>query len=82
VIFQQFFFAEGELFAVLKRLIITKSVKKKKVVGKMKTGITLKIITITLIVLALMSATAFAYVGKPAAESEVSVEDYQENGNT
>jgi hypothetical protein len=35
-----------------------------------------------LIVLALMSATAFAYVGKPAAESEVSVEDYQENGNT
>lgn len=80
--FLQLFFVGGELFAVLMRLIITKGVEKEKLVGKMRTGITLKIITITLIVLALMSATAFAYVGKPAVESEVSVEDYQENDNT
>lgn len=44
----------------------------------MRTGITLKIITITLIVLAFMSATAFAYVGTPAVESEVSGGTYQE----
>ena len=39
---------------------------------------TFKIITITLIVLALMSATAFAYVGKPAAEPEASYTVYTE----
>lgn len=44
----------------------------------MGTGITLKIITIVLVVLALMSATAFAYVGKPAVDSEVSYEAWQE----
>jgi len=44
----------------------------------MRTANTLKIITITLVVLALMSATAFAYVGKPAAESEGSVVAFQE----
>lgn len=44
----------------------------------MRTGNTLKIITITLVVLALMSATAFAYVGKPAVESEGSAIGYQE----
>ncbi|MDD3168320.1 MAG: hypothetical protein PHC91_02500 [Eubacteriales bacterium] len=44
----------------------------------MRTGDTLKIITITLIVLALMSATAFAYVGKPAMEAEGSAIVYQE----
>lgn len=37
----------------------------------MGTGNTLKIITITLLVVALMSATAFAAVGKPSVESEV-----------
>lgn len=37
----------------------------------MRTEHTFKIIAITLIVLALMSATAFAYVGKPAAVPEV-----------
>jgi hypothetical protein len=31
----------------------------------MRAGITLKIITITLVVVAFMSATAFAYVGTP-----------------
>ena len=36
----------------------------------MRTGIAWKVITITLVVLALMSATAFAYVGKPAIESK------------
>lgn len=41
---------------------------------KMRTGITLKIITIVLIALALMSATAFAYVGKPAAATGISFE--------
>ena len=46
--------------------------------GNMRIGITLKIITITLVVLAFMSATAFAYVGKPVAESEVSIETSQE----
>jgi hypothetical protein len=40
-------------------------------------GNTLKIITITLLVLALMSATAFAYVGKPSADSAVSDISYQ-----
>jgi len=44
----------------------------------MRTDNTLKIITITLIVLALMSATAFAYVGKPAVKSEVPAVTYQE----
>ena len=44
----------------------------------MRTANTLKVITITLVVLALMSATAFAYVGKPATESEGSVIVYQE----
>jgi len=39
----------------------------------MRTGNTIKIITITLVIIALMSATAFAYVGKPTVESEVSV---------
>jgi len=47
-----------------------------KLEGNMRTGNTLKIITITLIVLALMSATAFAYVGKPTVESEVSSVTY------
>jgi hypothetical protein len=46
--------------------------------GKMRTEHTFKIITITLIVLALMSATAFAYVGKPAAVPEASFTSYQE----
>ncbi len=42
----------------------------------MRTGITLKIITIVLVALALMSATAFAYVGKPAAETGVTFETW------
>jgi hypothetical protein len=37
----------------------------------MRTEHTIKIITIALVVLALMSATAFAYVGKPAPEPEI-----------
>ncbi|HML37257.1 MAG TPA: hypothetical protein PKA19_07555 [Bacillota bacterium] len=37
----------------------------------MRPGITLKIITITLVVIALMSATAFAYIGQPSTESAV-----------
>jgi flagellar basal body-associated protein FliL len=47
----------------------------------MRTEHTLKIITITLIVLALMSATAFAYVGKPAAGPEASLTVYQEKNS-
>lgn len=46
--------------------------------GKMRTEHTFKIITITLIVLALMSATAFAYVGNPAGGPEASFTSYQE----
>ena len=44
----------------------------------MRTEHTFKIITITLIVLALMSATAFANVGKPAAGPEASYTVYPE----
>lgn len=32
---------------------------------------TIKIITVTLVIIALMSATAFAYVGTPTIESKV-----------
>jgi len=38
----------------------------------MRTGNTIKIITVALVIIALMSATAFAYVGTPAIELEVS----------
>jgi len=48
----------------------------KKLGRKMRTGNTIKIITITLVIIALMSATAFAYVGKPTIESEVSGHNY------
>lgn len=44
----------------------------------MRTGNTLKIITIILIVLALMSATAFACVGKPEVDAGTSTETYQD----
>jgi hypothetical protein len=60
-----------ELFDAPVRLISTKGVLGKVGKEKMGTGNTLKIITITLLVVALMSATAFAAVGKPSVESEV-----------
>ena len=44
----------------------------------MGTGNTLKIITIALIVVALMSLTAFATYGEPLIESEVPTSSYQE----
>jgi hypothetical protein len=51
----------------------------KKLDGKMGTGTAWKVITITLIVLALMSATAFAYVGKPLADTAMPELSYQES---
>jgi len=44
----------------------------------MEKGTAWKVITTTLIVLALMSATAFAYVGKPTVESKMPALSYQD----
>ncbi|WP_419824577.1 hypothetical protein [Anoxybacterium hadale] len=44
----------------------------------MRSGIAMKVITVTLIILALMSATAFAAAGKPAAELGFSSFSYQD----
>jgi hypothetical protein len=49
-----------------------------KMDGKMEKGIAWKVITITLLVIALMSATAFAYVGKPDVESKLPALSYQD----
>lgn len=45
----------------------------------MRTGNTLKIITVTLLVIALMSVTVFAAVGKPPVDSEISTINIKEN---
>lgn len=44
----------------------------------MRTGDTLKIITVVLLVVALMSATVFASVGKPPVTSEIAAFNLEE----
>ena len=60
-------------------IITTEGVSKEKAgKGKMRTGNTLKIITVTLLVIALMSATVFAAVGKPPVDSEIATINMEE----
>ncbi|MDF3000346.1 MAG: hypothetical protein K0Q48_465 [Bacillota bacterium] len=80
-----FFLLNRELSSTFIRLIETKGVKRNAVSisidtrkGTMRSGISMKVITVTLIILALMSATAFATVGKPTTELGFSVFSDQE----
>jgi hypothetical protein len=52
--------------------------KAKEWKGKMRTGSPLKMITLILVVLALMSATAFAFAGKPPADIDIQAGGGQE----